>query len=215
LEGEENNGNKGTSRERMMIPPKDRNLFGVNNLKRCSSDFGVDYVANEIGTIEQSIVIKEPPQKDLMKELEEYNKSQEIPKNIEKNNTSSPSPYIKSSKLSSNFLTETDVNQSMLQIFEQQVKIQDADLFPKQKLSLILFCFVISILTSMIIGTKYVPSIVGINRCSSMYWLVTFIFFLFLGFCSCYAIRIIEIEHHKKDWLEITHDERDNWTKEK
>jgi hypothetical protein len=46
------------------------------------------------------------------------------------------------------------VNHSQWREVVEDIKRTEADAFPAQKLSLILFCFLLSVLTSVLMGTK-------------------------------------------------------------
>jgi hypothetical protein len=94
----------------------------------------------------------------------------------------------------------------------QKIKYDESGYFPFQKLQIIIVCFVLSVGTSFLLGTKQTPSFIGIKRCSWAYWAVGAVFLVVMTAISYLAVKIIEDEVSKKKAIDYPIGERDDWT---
>jgi hypothetical protein len=93
-----------------------------------------------------------------------------------------------------------------------QIELEESSMFPKKKLSLIFACFIISILTSLFMGNKTVPSIIGIKKCSTFFFSIAVIYTMVLVSISFIISKIIQDEISRKKVAGCEFSDRDNWT---
>jgi hypothetical protein len=93
-----------------------------------------------------------------------------------------------------------------------QIELEESSMFPKKKLSLIFACFIISILTSLLMGNKTVPSIIGIKKCSTPFFSIAVIYTIVLVSISFIVSKIIQDEMSRKKVAGCEFSDRDNWT---
>jgi hypothetical protein len=94
----------------------------------------------------------------------------------------------------------------------KKIKYDESGYFPLKKLQIIIVCFVLSVGTSFLLGTKQTPSFIGIKQCSWAYWAVGLIFLVIMTAISYLAVKIIEDEVSKKKAIDYPIGERDDWT---